>query len=77
MRSSKRLMPLESLTVKCTRLFINKDSLVTFLNGVVVMHYSSIPIEAIHNHLSDKKIEKIKKKKKALKLKSYTKIYNS
>ena len=41
MRSSKRLMPLESLAVMCTSLFINKDSLVTFLNGVVVMHYSS------------------------------------
>ena len=30
----KRLMPLESLAVMCTSLFINKDSLVTFLNGV-------------------------------------------
>lgn len=30
----KRLMPLESLTVMCTSLFISKDSLVTFLNGV-------------------------------------------
>ena len=34
MRSSKRLMPLESLAVMCTSLFISKDSLVTFLNGV-------------------------------------------
>ena len=34
MRSSKRLMPLESLAVMCTSLFIGKDSLVTFLNGV-------------------------------------------
>lgn len=30
----KRLMPLESLAVMCTSLFISKDSLVTFLNGV-------------------------------------------
>ena len=30
MRSSKRLMPLESLAVMCTSLFISKDSLVTF-----------------------------------------------
>ena len=41
------------------------------------LNYSSIPMEEIHNHLSDRSIDSIILKANALKLKSYTKICNS
>ena len=41
------------------------------------LNYSSIPLEEIHDHLSDRSIDSIILKANALKLKSYTKICNS
>lgn len=77
---------------KCSRLGIkfNNDYKVKFDSQIhkrkkwtddeieyLKLNYSSIPIEDIHNHLSDRSIDSIILKANALKLKSYTKICNS
>ena len=76
---------------KCSRLGIkfNNDYKVKFDSQIhkrkkwtdneieyLKLNYSSIPIEKIHNHLSDRSIDSIILKANTLKLKSYTKICN-